>query len=253
MLPLILITTPSSPRAWADYIDKDVHGIQSRVRLAAKVFENGQLFALDVLLHELVHAWQAEVVHDRELGYRGHGPKFAAKCNEIGARLGLPPVGVKGRDGLPDCAQWPMCVRPPDYYGPAKQKPERKKREPKPKPEPAPPPSDRSRTEDCIKLLEHEGYDVINQTEVQPDQRVAWRISEFLRVQDDGRGVRLPITAVRKALSDVRQSIVTATLLEMEQAGMLQLQRVLGTPYSNDGILVELRGLLTYIVYVQGD
>src|SRR5262245_66223301 len=44
MLPLILITTPSSPRAWGDYVDKDVHGIQSRVRLPVKAFEHGHLF-----------------------------------------------------------------------------------------------------------------------------------------------------------------------------------------------------------------
>jgi hypothetical protein len=232
-----------------DYIDKDVHGIQSRVRLAVKVFDHGHLFALDVLLHELIHAWQAEVVHDREMGYRGHGPKFAAKCNEIGAMLGLPPVGVKGRDGLPDCAQWPMCVRPPDYYGPAKQKPERKKRERKePGREPGSP-SDNFSAEDCIKGLEERGYDVTRQIDAQPSQKVAWRISEFLRVQDDGRGVILPIATVRKALSDVRPSILAATLLEMEQTGMLQLHRRLGSPGASDGILVERRGLLTTIVY----
>jgi hypothetical protein len=77
----------------------------------------------------MIHAWQHEIDHDREDGYRGHGPKFARECNRIAAMLYppvpvpadaevivVPPVGVKGREGLPDCAHWPMSVRPPGYY-----------------------------------------------------------------------------------------------------------------------------------------
>jgi hypothetical protein len=52
----------------------------------------------------------------RRIAPRRRRPRFAAKCNQIGATLGLPPVGVKGRHGLPDCAQWPACVRPAGYY-----------------------------------------------------------------------------------------------------------------------------------------
>ena len=36
--------------------------------------------------------------------------------HQIGATLGLPPVGVKGRDGLPDSAHWPN--RPEGHYPP---------------------------------------------------------------------------------------------------------------------------------------
>jgi len=117
--PLLFITQTASPRALGDYIGRDVHGLRSRIRIAPKALARGERFAEDVLLHELVHAWQSEIDGDAEDGYKGHGPRFAAKCNEIGTALGLPPVGVKGRRGLPDCAQWPMCVRPAGYYPPA--------------------------------------------------------------------------------------------------------------------------------------
>lgn len=121
--PMILITEPGGPRALGDFIGRDVHGIESRIRIAPSSAERGEKFAFDVLLHEMIHAWQTEVLFEteanangKEIGYRGHGPRFAEQCNKIGAKLGLPPVGVKGRDGLPDCAHWPMNVRPDGYY-----------------------------------------------------------------------------------------------------------------------------------------
>lgn len=114
--PLILITQAKSARTLGDYIARDVHGLESRIRIAPRAVLRGELLACDVLLHEMVHAWAEEIEEDGEDSYRGHGPKFAKKCNEIGAALGLPPVGVKGRDGLPDCKAWPMCVRPAGFY-----------------------------------------------------------------------------------------------------------------------------------------
>lgn len=131
--PLVLITNPKSARTLGDYIARDVHGLESRIRIAPRVMERGPLFALDVLLHEMVHAWQEEIEEDGEDGYRGHGPKFAAKCTEIGAQLGLPAVGVKGRDGLPDCKYWPMCVRPEGYYPEEFKAPKREKKPKAPK------------------------------------------------------------------------------------------------------------------------
>lgn len=129
--PLVLVASTSSPRAIGDHIPKDVHGLRSVVRLHPKLaIERGPLFLKDALLHEMVHVWQSEIAKDIEQGYRGHGPLFAARCNEIGAELGLPPVGLKGRNGLPDCAQWPMCVRPADYYPPAPPKKTRAKKAP---------------------------------------------------------------------------------------------------------------------------
>lgn len=116
---LILILEPSSRRALADYCAKDEQGLQSRIRLPRRVViseKYGPNLGPDALLHEMVHAWQHEIESDGEPGYRGHGPKFAAKCNEIGKVLGLPEVSEKGRHGLKDCAYWPTNVRPPGYY-----------------------------------------------------------------------------------------------------------------------------------------
>jgi hypothetical protein len=114
--PLVLITNAASARTLGDYIARDVHGLESRIRIAPTSVKRGEAFTFDVLLHEMVHAWQHEVDGETEDGYRGHGPRFARKCNAIGALLGLPPVGVKGRDGLPDCAHWPLNVRPLGHY-----------------------------------------------------------------------------------------------------------------------------------------
>lgn len=115
---LVEITAPASPRAYATHQPKTPEGVDCVIRIAPSVVEAGQAFAHDVLLHEMIHVWQAET-EKSEPGYAGHGPNFAAKCNEIGAKLGLGQVGVKGRGGLPDCAQWPLNVRPAGYYGEA--------------------------------------------------------------------------------------------------------------------------------------
>jgi hypothetical protein len=125
--PMVLITF-TSPRAFGDHVDRDVHGLRSVIRVHPRSAARGYLFAADVLLHEMIHTWQAELLGDLEAGYRGHGPHFARKCNAIGGSLGLPEVGVKGRRGLPDCAQWPICVRPAGYYDNAEAEAERAKR-----------------------------------------------------------------------------------------------------------------------------
>ena len=77
-------------------------------------------FLRDALLHEMVHQFHYEVTGNAESGYRGHGPLFAKVCNDIGERLGLPPVVPRrrGRNGAGKaiCNQWPHNVRPEDYY-----------------------------------------------------------------------------------------------------------------------------------------
>lgn len=147
--PLILITPCGAARTLGDYSPRDVHGLESRIRIAPAQAAKSELWALDILLHEMVHAWQLEIagIADVELSYRGHGPRFAAECNRIGALLGLPPVGVRGRKaGLPDCAQWPFCVRPADYYPEPYQRPTRKPKEPvQPEPEQDDEPEERPR------------------------------------------------------------------------------------------------------------
>lgn len=123
--PFIMVTATSSPRALADYCGQDEQGIESRIRIKPSVVSKGDAWTDDVLLHEMVHAWMAEQEHDTEDGYKGHGPGFAEKCNHIGERLNLSPVFARGRGG-PDCAKWPMCVRPPGFYGEPAPAPETK-------------------------------------------------------------------------------------------------------------------------------
>lgn len=112
----VLISAPASPAALATHEPRSPEGVECLIKIAPAVVASSPALAHDVLLHEMIHVWQAET-DNREPGYEGHGPKFAAKCNEIGAKLGLPEVGVKGRGGLPNCAQWPLNVRPAGYYG----------------------------------------------------------------------------------------------------------------------------------------
>lgn len=112
------IGSPGSPRALATHEARTPEGVACKVRIAPSVVDASPELAADALLHEMVHMWTT-VVGLREPGYEDHGPNFAAKCNAIGKVLGLAPVGVKGRDGLPDCAQWPLNVRPEGFYGEA--------------------------------------------------------------------------------------------------------------------------------------
>ena len=109
-----LLRTIVVRRAEGDYVAQDAHGIPSRIRIAPRIERYGNLYLLDVLLHEMVHAWQHEVLDDLENGYRGHGPRFCQKANEIGRKLGLGPVAPKGRGGLPRPDSWPSNVRPPE-------------------------------------------------------------------------------------------------------------------------------------------
>jgi hypothetical protein len=97
-----------------------VRGSHPHVRAGEDYREGRNLFVDDVLLHEMVHQWQFEVLGDPEPAYQGHGPLFRDVANRIGAVLGLSPVRDCKRRGsgmdLPSCAQWPHCVRPADHY-----------------------------------------------------------------------------------------------------------------------------------------
>ncbi len=75
-------------------------------------------YVADVLLHEMIHQWQYEVVGKTEVSYHGHGTIFRDKANEIGAKLGLPPVRVKhGKDkDVPLCQYFAHAIRPDGYY-----------------------------------------------------------------------------------------------------------------------------------------
>lgn len=107
--PLILITPPASPRAGGDYIPRDLHGLESRIRVAPRVAALDEEFRyfIGVVLHEMVHAYQHEVLKDIEPGYRGHGPKFCAVANAIGKVYGFPEVAPRARNGKANPASWP--------------------------------------------------------------------------------------------------------------------------------------------------
>jgi hypothetical protein len=143
--PYLLFSPPKCTSAWGDYSTVSAWGGVGQIRIRPSLVdgthpllkpgpeyaEGRRRFVEDVLLHEANHAYQCEVLHEPEDSYKGHGPHFAAVCNEIGAKLGLPPVRPAKARGplrdLPSCAQWPVCVRPDDYYLGAKveEKPEK--------------------------------------------------------------------------------------------------------------------------------
>ncbi len=57
--PLVLITQAQSLRTLGDYVARDVMGLESRIRIAPAAVRRGRRFAADVLLHEMIHAWQS--------------------------------------------------------------------------------------------------------------------------------------------------------------------------------------------------
>lgn len=137
LLPCFVeITPPGSMRALADYRPRSYEGVDSHIRIGVRVMERGARYALDVLLHEMVHAYCFEILGDIEPGYAGHGPKWTAQCNRIGRKLGLGEVFTKGRGG-PNSARWPMSVRPAGYYGEAEETEPSPESKPRTKREPA--------------------------------------------------------------------------------------------------------------------
>jgi hypothetical protein len=132
--PYILLASPSRPQHLGDYSATSGFGGHSQIRIrrtlitgahpavrSDKQFSEGRfLFVADVLLHEMIHQYQYEVIGNADASYSGHGPNFREVANRIGAKLGLSSVRVakaRGKDkDLPSCAQWPHCVRPADYY-----------------------------------------------------------------------------------------------------------------------------------------
>jgi hypothetical protein len=127
--PYILLSEPSIPRAYGDCSPVSGFGGLSQIRIRPSLLtgshpavRGGDEYAegrfqmvADVLLHESVHQWAQEVTGKRERGDHGHGPAFRDKCNEIGAHLGLPPVGSRRAKG-PRCQHWPHVIRAAGYY-----------------------------------------------------------------------------------------------------------------------------------------
>ncbi|MBL8150354.1 MAG: hypothetical protein JNN15_10560 [Blastocatellia bacterium] len=133
VVPSIFLAEPKTPPALADCTSVSVLGSRSQIRIRPALLignhkcinpdtpmEGRILFLADILLHEMIHQWQEEVLGNDEGSYKGHGPKFVGKCNAIGALLGLAEVRVakargKNKD-MPSCAHWPHKVRPTNYY-----------------------------------------------------------------------------------------------------------------------------------------
>jgi len=132
--PIILLAEPSKPSVLGDYSAVGAYGNRAQIRirpsllsgthphmLPGEEYKKGRfLFVADVCLHETIHLWQDEIEGDLEPAYHGHGPLFRDRCNEIGAKLGLPPVRTckkRGKDAeLPSCSHFPHNVRQADYY-----------------------------------------------------------------------------------------------------------------------------------------
>lgn len=133
VVPCIFVTEPHTPRALADCSNFSAFGSRSQIRIRPSILtgkhpninpdapmEGRIRFVSDIMLHEMIHQFQNEVLNQPENSYKGHGPAFASKCNEIGAVLGLDKVRMakaRGKDkDLPSCAYWPFNVRPLDYF-----------------------------------------------------------------------------------------------------------------------------------------
>jgi hypothetical protein len=132
--PYLLLAEPSTPRRYGDCGPLSGFGGRSQIRIRPSLvrgshphvepgggFQAGRdRFVDDILLHEMIHQWQFEVLGDGEPAYCGHGPLFRDVANQIGAVLGLSPVRDCKRRGsdrdLPNCAYWPHAVRPRGYY-----------------------------------------------------------------------------------------------------------------------------------------
>ena len=132
--PYLLLAEPSTPRRYGDCGPLSGFGGRSQIRIRPSLvrgshphvesgdrFAEGRLlFVDDILLHEMIHQWQFEVLGDSEPAYSGHGPLFRDVANRIGAVLGLPPVRDCKRRGKdvdrPSCSYWPHIVRPAGYY-----------------------------------------------------------------------------------------------------------------------------------------
>jgi hypothetical protein len=145
----ILITPPTSPKAFADASEFSGFGCRQQLRMrpacARGVYPIGAYgtapkpgwrmlpghplkdrlrWLSDVVLHEMVHLWLNQIEHPDRHDHQGHGKPFCAECNRISSMMSpaLPNVVPRRRKGqaasLPIGAQWPHNVRPGGEHGP---------------------------------------------------------------------------------------------------------------------------------------
>lgn len=117
-----------------------ISGTHNLVKGGSRDSEGLYLLTSDILLHEMIHQYQIEVLQDSEESFKGHGPLFCKLCNEIGEVLGFEEVRPSKKSGpdkeRPSCAYWPDNVRPDIasyYHGVLPAKRSDKPRLPKPK------------------------------------------------------------------------------------------------------------------------
>ena len=134
VVPYIMLITTGIPAAYGDCGPDSGFGGCMRIRIRRSLItgthpvmtggsgnaEGRYRFVSDVLLHEMIHQFQFEILHDWDESYKGHGPTFRDRANRIGETLKLGKVRIAKKRGkekdLPSCAQFPHCVRPGDYY-----------------------------------------------------------------------------------------------------------------------------------------
>jgi Helix-turn-helix len=141
----ILITPPTSARAYADAAEFSAFGCRQQLRVRPGVARGthnrtkdqgttafwrmrgnhapeGRLRWLsDLVLHEMVHLWLSQIEDPHREEHDGHGRSFTDECNRIGGMLGLPEVQARRRKqdprDLPISPDWPFCCRPAGMYG----------------------------------------------------------------------------------------------------------------------------------------
>ena len=103
-------------------ITVDARILSGRRRFVLKPwpYEGVVRFVHDIVLHEMVHQYLAEVEHYEDGENAKHGEGFADVCNRIGRKLGLARVYTRRRSrddaGKPLAVHWPVNARPADFY-----------------------------------------------------------------------------------------------------------------------------------------
>lgn len=114
-------------KSLTDYGGRTQLTIDSRVLSARRKFviepwpaEGTRWFVKDLLLHEMIHQYLAEIEHFTDEENAKHGEGFADVCNRIGKAMGLPKVYTRRRCpedvANPLTNAWPINVRPEGYY-----------------------------------------------------------------------------------------------------------------------------------------
>ena len=96
-------------------------GTHPHVQSGGQFSEGRFRLIADVLLHEMIHQYQHEVLEVDEDSYDGHGPTFRDVANDLSKKMNLEGEvrASKVRPDkrhIPSCAHWPHNLRKPGYY-----------------------------------------------------------------------------------------------------------------------------------------